>query len=180
MKSTLNEIIPVIVLIMMSYIQLKDISPFQPYNAAMEEKIEEYAEFVSQYRKSDIESFLSRIYGLSTQHCLDFDIVIRWLYTESRFNPRAVSPKGAIGICQLMPPTAQLVGSIIDYRRFNLRNEEDNLILGFAFLAMLLRDSDYDYEKALARYYAGSHWVYYLDSRYVKFIVQEELCETGI
>lgn len=155
-------------------------SSFDPYETAKEKKIEQYSKFVSPFRGEDIESFLSRIYGLSIQHGLDFDIVIRWLYTESRFNPNAVSPKGAVGICQLMPQTAQLIADIIDYQKYNLFNETDNLHLGFAFLSLLLRESNYNYEKALARYYAGPNWHYYVESRYVKFITPKETVKTNI
>ncbi len=175
MKHNINKVLIIGILIMLFYSHADNIYPFQPYNKAMEEKIEQYRDFVFPYRGDDTESFLTQIYGLSTQYGLNFDIVMRWLYTESRFYPKAISPKGAVGICQLMPPTAQLIADVIKYPRYNLLNEDDNLILGFAFLSLLLRESDYDYEKALARYYAGSYWNYYLDSRYVRFIVTKDI-----
>ncbi|MDO9576106.1 MAG: lytic transglycosylase domain-containing protein, partial [bacterium] len=149
-------------------------SPFEPYEIAKGEKIEQYSKFVSPFRGEETELFLARIYGLSVQYGLDFDIAIRWLYTESRFNPKAVSLKGAIGICQLMPGTAKLIADIIDYPEYNLLNENNNLNLGFAFLSLLLTESDYNYEKALARYYAGPNWNYYVESRYVRFIIPDE------
>jgi soluble lytic murein transglycosylase-like protein len=155
-------------------------SPSEPYETAREKKIEQYSKFVSPFRGEETELFLARIYELSTQYGLDFDIVIRWLYTESRFNPNVISPKGAVGICQLMPETARLIADIIDYPSYNLFNENDNLNLGFAFLSLLLQESNYDYKKALARYFAGPNWSYYVKSGYVKFIIPEETAKTNI
>lgn len=40
-------------------------------------------------------------------HGLDVSTFVKQLYTESRFNPNAVSPAGAIGIGQIMPSTAK-------------------------------------------------------------------------
>ncbi len=148
--------------------------PLSLYARARDEKIEIYRDLVSIFRGDDTERFLSRIYDLSFQYQLDFDLVIRWLYTESRFNPGAVSHMGAVGICQLMPPTAELIARIIGYPKYDLFNEDDNLNLGFAFFALLLRESDYNYEKALARYLAGPNWRYHIESRYVRFITEEE------
>lgn len=180
MRYRINKITLTAILITMLYSYSEETSPFGPYRESMQEKIDQYVDFVQKYRKDDTESFLRKIYGLSTQYALDFDIVMKWLYTESRFNPDARSPKGAIGICQLMPQTARLIASIINCPKFNLYDEDDNLILGFAFLSLLLEECENDYEIALARYYAGPYWSYHLDSKYVKFILQEDICNAGI
>lgn len=187
MNYTKNKIIAIGVLIMLFYShapspisgRLGD-SPFEPYEIAKGKNTEQYSKFVSPFRGEETELFLARIYGLSVQYGLDFDIAIRWLYTESRFNPDAVSPKGAVGICQLMPGTARLIADIIDYPEYNLLNENDNLNLGFAFLSLLLRESDYNYKKALACYYAGPNWNYYVESGYVRFIIPDETVKTDI
>ena len=41
---------------------------------------------------------------------LDADLLVALVWTESRFCQTAVSPKGAIGLGQLMPPTAAELG----------------------------------------------------------------------
>jgi len=69
--------------------------------------------------------------------------------TESGFNPRAVSPKGAMGLMQLMP-------SIVKERGVRDPFDPDqNLEAGTALLADLLREYGGDYAKALAAYNAG-------------------------
>ncbi len=70
---------------------------------------------------------------------------------ESGYDPAAVSPKGAIGIMQLMPQTARQLGA-------DPRDPRQNVDAGARYLAELLRkyqDDDYQVRKALAAYNAG-------------------------
>jgi soluble lytic murein transglycosylase-like protein len=70
------------------------------------------------------------------------------VWQESRWNPQAVSSKGAIGLAQLMPATARYLG-------VNPADPAANLIGGARYLRELLDDFDGDVEKALAAYNAG-------------------------
>ncbi len=69
--------------------------------------------------------------------------------TESALNPAAVSPKGAIGVMQLMPDTARTLGA-------DPNNVEENIDAGTRLLRDLLLRYDGDVVKALAAYNAGS------------------------
>ncbi|RYF38644.1 MAG: lytic transglycosylase, partial [Comamonadaceae bacterium] len=46
----------------------------------------------------------------STTHGIDYELLQALIATESGFDTFAVSPKGAVGLMQLIPPTAQRYG----------------------------------------------------------------------
>ena len=69
---------------------------------------------------------------------------------ESGWNPSAVSAKGAMGLMQLMPATAQ---------EYGVRNPFDiaeNLSGGVRYLAALMQQFNGDFRLVLAAYYRGS------------------------
>jgi len=67
---------------------------------------------------------------------------------ESSFNPKVVSPKGALGLMQLLPATAELVGVRDPF------NPLENLKGGALYLKRLLEEFK-DLHLALAAYNAG-------------------------
>ena len=70
------------------------------------------------------------------------------VWQESRWNPSAISPKGAIGLAQLMPATARNLG-------VNPADPVANLNGGARYLRQLLNQFGGDVEMALAAYNAG-------------------------
>jgi len=75
------------------------------------------------------------------------------LQTESNYDPRAVSPAGAIGLMQLMPFTAErmLVQDIYDPRQ--------NILGGARYLRILANQFNGDIHLTTAAYNAGEHAV---------------------
>lgn len=70
---------------------------------------------------------------------------------ESSWRPCAVSPKGAVGLMQLMPTTAQRLG-VAD--RCNI---DQNVSGGVRYLAWLVGKFHGDFRLAAAAYYAGEN-----------------------
>jgi soluble lytic murein transglycosylase-like protein len=77
------------------------------------------------------------------------DLVRAVMQVESAFNPYAISPKGAMGLMQLMPATMRQYGVL------NAFNPVENIRAGVAYLRDLLDRYSNNEELALAAYNAG-------------------------
>lgn len=85
----------------------------------------------------------------SAAYHLDPDLVNSVIHAESGFNARAVSPKGARGLMQLMPATASQLGVNDAF------DPQTNVEGGSRYLRELLERYNFDLVKALAAYNAG-------------------------
>lgn len=104
---------------------------------------------------SDLDSsgYSSLINTYAQKYNLDSALIEAVINAESGFNPEAVSPKGALGLMQLMPTTARELG---------VKNPFDpaqNIEGGTRYLRSLLDDFKGDLPLALAAYNAGAKTV---------------------
>ncbi|WP_425070841.1 lytic transglycosylase domain-containing protein [Sagittula sp. S175] len=81
------------------------------------------------------------------KHGVPEDLFLRLVMQESRFNPKALSHKGAIGLAQLMPGTAKALG-------VDPHDPQQNLEGGAKYLKIQYRKFG-DWRLALAAYNAG-------------------------
>jgi soluble lytic murein transglycosylase-like protein len=88
------------------------------------------------------------------KHSLDPALVKAVIHAESRFDPWAVSPRGAVGLMQLGPNTARELGIKDPF------NPKHNIDGGVQYLKDLLDTFNGDKKLALAAYNAGRTQVY--------------------
>lgn len=94
----------------------------------------------------------------SNKHSIDYELLQALIATESGFDAQAVSPKGAMGLMQLMPATAQRYGVAADKRASiekKLFDPRINIAAGSRYLRDLIAMFPGQIELALAAYNAG-------------------------
>ncbi len=96
-----------------------------------------------------LEEFGSFINAASLQYAIDPALVRAVIHAESNFNPNARSPKGAMGLMQLMPATARSLGVL------DASIPANNIKGGVQYLATLLKRFKGDISLAAAAYNAG-------------------------
>ena len=89
------------------------------------------------------------IHEVSRQHNLPASLIKAVIRVESNFNSAATSPKGAQGLMQLMPGTAD------DLQVVNPYDAQENVWAGARYLKMLLEKFNDRLPLALAAYNAG-------------------------
>jgi len=99
------------------------------------------------YRNPD--EFEPIIKSLASEYGVDKSLVKAVIHAESGYNPNAVSSKGAQGLMQLMPKTAQ------GLKVSNSFDPKDNIRGGIRYLRFLLDTFKGDVTLALAAYNAG-------------------------
>ena len=97
--------------------------------------------------------FQPLILKAANQYQVDSALIKAIIMAESNYNPKAVSKRGARGLMQLMPKTAEALGVGDSF------DPEHNINAGVRYFRKLLNQFDGDIKLALAAYNAGSRKV---------------------
>jgi hypothetical protein len=89
------------------------------------------------------------IVKVATEHEIDPALIKAIIMAESGYNPKAISKKGAVGLMQLMPGTAEALGVE------DIFNPEHNINGGVLYFKGLVDIFEGDVKLALAAYNAG-------------------------
>jgi soluble lytic murein transglycosylase-like protein len=81
------------------------------------------------------------------------ELIAALIDVESRWNARAVSNKGAMGLMQLMPATARRFGAVKPF------DEKQNIAAGTRYVTALMWEFHGDLRLVVAAYYAGDHGI---------------------
>ncbi len=128
------------------------ISPVEPDVIAPPPRMLVYFEGLQSYR-----AVQHLLLEASTKHGIDYALLQALIATESGFDSRAVSPKGAVGLMQLIPPTAERYGVRAgkDSIEKKLTDPVINIRAGAKYLSDLIKMFPGQIELALAAYNAG-------------------------
>ena len=96
--------------------------------------------------------YLPIIRSVAEKTRIDESLIMAVIKVESDFDPEAVSPKGAMGLMQLVPSTATYLGVTDPF------NPRENIHGGAEYLAQCIQTFQ-DMDLALAAYNAGPHLV---------------------
>jgi soluble lytic murein transglycosylase-like protein len=97
----------------------------------------------------NLTAYAEEVRAAAALHGVEEAFVRAVIHAESAFNIRALSNKGAQGLMQLMPATAERFGVVDPF------SARDNIHGGTAYLAWLLKRFDGDFSLAAAGYNAG-------------------------
>ena len=128
-------------------------------------------------------SYEESIFNYSMQYDIKSEFIASVINAESGFNKNAVSKKGAIGLMQIMPQTAEWISSKmnINYDENMLFSEDYNINLGTYYISYLFSKFE-DETVVLCAYNAGEgtvkNWLnnmsYSLDGKTLKIIPYKE------
>lgn len=118
-----------------------NITPSDLRPTLLDEPVEEEADF----------SYSQLVLPVAAKYGIDWRLVAAVIRAESGFNARAVSPKGAVGLMQVMPGTAALYG----FKPIELYDPAKNVEAGVRHLKMLDDRYSGDVRLILAAYNSG-------------------------
>lgn len=115
------------------------------------ERAQRVIEFSTTYQISA--DLAADIFDVALAERIDPELAFRVVRVESNFRERATSPVGAVGLAQVMLPTARYFSP--DITREELYDRQTNLRIGFRYLRALIVENKGDVRTALLVYNRG-------------------------
>jgi soluble lytic murein transglycosylase len=111
--------------------------------------------FLPSHCKADVPSTLAErcVQHYAAHYRVPPELIAALIDVESRWNPHALSNKGAMGLMQLMPDTARRYGAVQPF------DVEQNIAAGTLYVTTLMWEFRGDLRLVAAAYYAGDRWV---------------------
>jgi soluble lytic murein transglycosylase len=105
--------------------------------------------------KADVPSTLAErcVEHYAAHYRVPPELIAALIDVESRWNPHALSNKGAMGLMQLMPDTARRYGAVQPF------DVEQNIAAGTRYVTTLMWEFRGDLRLVAAAYYAGDRWI---------------------
>ena len=98
------------------------------------------------------------VYKSAQKYNMDPALIMAVIEIESKFDAKAVSKAGAIGLMQIMPKTAKSLSRELNIKKYNknsLYNPEINIKIGTYYLKKLLQEFNNDIDLSLGAYNGG-------------------------
>lgn len=97
---------------------------------------------------------LKSVEHYSNKYGVDKSLVLAVIKTESGFDPKAISNKGAVGIMQIMPSTAVFIAEKLGLSNYDLTDSDISINFGTFYLSYLLKKYSEEF-LAICAYNAG-------------------------
>ena len=140
-------------------------------NRWIEQRIDDVLRLNKEISREKARRILQEIWKRANEYQLTPDLIWAVIRTESCFDPRAVSDKGALGLMQVMPEYHPLPEG---WDPFDI---DINIAWGCAVLANYVRKMD-DYQWALRAYYAGEKGAQWKEAEEYLVMIQKALAQT--
>ncbi|MBI5380090.1 MAG: lytic transglycosylase domain-containing protein [Nitrospirae bacterium] len=140
--------------------QQGEIKRFQEYVQHLEERLgilNQIRSYRSTLPDEEATALAHAVQQEARRYDLDWRLLLAIIRVESGFDPRARSPRGAVGLMQVMPPTFEEVAAELGWADWSPEELEDlrvNVRVGAHYLSSLVRRFG-DLEKAVQAYYLG-------------------------
>ncbi|MBO4638316.1 MAG: lytic transglycosylase domain-containing protein [Treponema sp.] len=101
------------------------------------------------------QNFSKLVEEYANKYNINTSVIYALIRSESFFDKEIVSSAGAIGLTQLMSPTAEEIAQKLKIKEYSLVDSETNIMFGTYYLSELIRRSDGSLLRAFFSYNAG-------------------------